>query len=71
MLIVLTPPSYKPVDERKWGYYVCPILYKGNFVGRMEAEIQGETVVVKNVWREPKFVETWNETVSRKQIVHL
>jgi uncharacterized protein len=27
---------YTPKNKRKWGYYVCPLLYKGEFVGRIE-----------------------------------
>ncbi|MHA1672593.1 MAG: DNA glycosylase AlkZ-like family protein, partial [Promethearchaeota archaeon] len=27
---------YKPIKDRRWGYYVYPLLWKGNFVGRWE-----------------------------------
>ena len=30
---------YKPVRERRWGYYVYPLLYKGDFIGRFEVKI--------------------------------
>lgn len=28
---------YKPAEQRVWGYYVTPLLYQGQLVGRMEA----------------------------------
>ena len=31
---------YKPIKDRKWGYYVLPILYKGKFIGRVEANMK-------------------------------
>ncbi len=29
---------YKVPKDRKWGYYVYPLLFKGEFIGRMEAK---------------------------------
>jgi hypothetical protein len=29
---------YKPVNHRKWGYYILPLLHKGKFIGRIGAE---------------------------------
>lgn len=31
---------YKPVKQRKWGYYVYPLLYKGDIIGRIEVKLQ-------------------------------
>ena len=28
---------YKKPEQRKWGYYVYPLLYQGSFFGRLEA----------------------------------
>jgi len=28
---------YKPQAQRKWGYYVLPVLYQGRFVGRFDS----------------------------------
>jgi uncharacterized protein YcaQ len=28
---------YKPAEQRRWGYYVAPLLHRGRFVGRIEA----------------------------------
>ena len=45
---------YTPVKKRKYGYYVLPVLYKNNFIGRFEPEIDKKqnTLNVKNWWWE-------------------
>ncbi len=47
---------YKPADQRQWGYYVTPLLYRGALVGRMEARRVVEDgrarVVVEQRWGE-------------------
>lgn len=51
---------YTPVEKRKYGYYVLPVLYNGQFIARFEAEpIQkaGE-FRIKNWWWEPKIEPT-------------
>ena len=46
---------YTPAAKRKYGYYVLPMLYGQNFVGRIEAmaDRKDDTLVVKNIWLEP------------------
>ena len=44
---------YKPKAKRKWGWYVCPLLHRGAFVGRIEAKIRDGALVVENLWGEP------------------
>lgn len=46
---------YKPVAERRWGYYVLPVLYGEQFVARFEPVRNNKngTLVVKNWWWEP------------------
>ncbi len=34
---------YKKVENRKWGYYVYPLLFKGSFIGRLEAKFDKKT----------------------------
>jgi len=29
---------YKPESERRWGYYVVPLLHRGRLVGRFEGK---------------------------------
>ena len=47
---------YTPVDKRKFGYYVLPVLYNGQFIARFEAEPIREAgeFVIKNQWWEPE-----------------
>lgn len=46
---------YTPVDKRKYGHYVLPILYGERFIGRIEAaaDTKTKTLMVKNIWFEP------------------
>lgn len=45
---------YTPVAQRKFGYYVLPLLYGDRFIGRVEAirDREEETLVIKNIWYE-------------------
>lgn len=45
---------YTPAIKRKFGYYVLPLLYGEDFIGRVEIIAQRKvgTLVVKNIWYE-------------------
>jgi uncharacterized protein YcaQ len=43
---------YKPASERRWGWYVCPLLHRGELVGRLQARVADGALVVERVWRE-------------------
>jgi len=45
---------YTPASKRKYGYYVLPLFYNDNFIGRLEAVADKKTctLVVKNIWYE-------------------
>lgn len=47
---------YKPAHQRRWGWYVCPLLHRGRLVGRIEAKRdvrRGKAILrVSKVWRE-------------------
>lgn len=44
---------YKPAAKRTWGYYVCPLLYQGQLVGRIEAHRgEDDALVIDNLWHE-------------------
>ncbi|MFZ5966922.1 MAG: winged helix-turn-helix domain-containing protein [Bacillota bacterium] len=51
---------YKPVSERKYGYYVLPILYGDRFVGRFEPKLDKKTkkLEIINWWWEPDVTMT-------------
>ena len=46
---------YTPADKRQYGYYVLPILYGEELVGRIEPVYEKKTkeLSIKNVWHEP------------------
>lgn len=43
---------YKPAEQRRWGWYVCPLLHQGRLVGRFEGRVSGGEVVVERLWKE-------------------
>lgn len=44
---------YKPARERRWGYYVCPLLHGGRLVGRFEGRVVDGALDVIGLWKEP------------------
>lgn len=46
---------YKPLKDRRWGYYVLPILYGDRFIARFEPgrDRQNQSLIIKNWWTEP------------------
>ncbi|MDV4152569.1 crosslink repair DNA glycosylase YcaQ family protein [Clostridium sp. AL.422] len=51
---------YKPVDKRKYGYYVLPVLYGDKIVARFEPELHrgNGPLTIKNWWWEESFKVT-------------
>lgn len=51
---------YTPIVKRKYGYYVLPVLYKNQLIGRFEAEKRknDEPFTIKNWWWEPDIIVT-------------
>lgn len=43
---------YKPARDRRWGWYVCPLLHRGHLVGRIEAKVRDGALVVERLWPE-------------------
>jgi hypothetical protein len=43
---------YKPANQRRWGWYVCPLLHRGQLVGRLEARVEEDVLRVDKLWRE-------------------
>lgn len=51
---------YTPAAQRRYGFYVLPILYGERFVGRIEAtaDKKAGVLTVKNIWFEPDVKQT-------------
>jgi hypothetical protein len=43
---------YKPAEQRRWGWYVCPLLHRGQLVGRLQARVEEGVLRVEKLWRE-------------------
>ena len=43
---------YKPSHQRRWGWYVYPLLHKGKLVGRLEGSIEDDSLKIKKIWKE-------------------
>ncbi len=43
---------YKPASQRRWGWYVVPLLHRGRLVGRFEGHVEAGEVVVDTLWVE-------------------
>jgi uncharacterized protein YcaQ len=56
---------YKPVDERRYGYYVLPVLYGDKFVARFEPgrDKGNGALLIKNWW--------WESGINQSQNMHL
>ncbi len=57
---------YMPAAQRKYGYYVLPLLYGDRFIGRVEAvcDRKAKTLVVKNIWYEKGVKQTKKLTTA-------
>jgi uncharacterized protein YcaQ len=51
---------YTPEEQRKYGYYVLPVLFGENLIGRTEviADSKKKILVVKNIWFEKNIKPT-------------
>lgn len=51
---------YTPVDKRKFGYYVIPVLYGNEFIARFEPNLlsKEKCFSIKNWWWEPSVSKT-------------
>ena len=43
---------YKPESQRRFAWYVMPLLHHGALVGRLSGRVDGTTLVIDGLWRE-------------------
>lgn len=43
---------YKPAARRRWGWYVCPLLHRGELVGRLEGRVHDGRLRIHRLWQE-------------------
>ena len=55
-----TIECYVPAAKRKYGYFVLPVLWDGNLVGRLDpkADRKNKTFNINNLFLEPSFNDT-------------
>jgi uncharacterized protein YcaQ len=44
---------YKPLPQRRWGYYVLPVFYGNRFIARFDSRLEGTTWTIYQWWWEP------------------
>jgi uncharacterized protein YcaQ len=44
---------YKPASQRRWGWYVVPLLHRGRFAGRLEGRLAEGALRIDRIWQEP------------------
>lgn len=63
---------YTPEIQRKYGYYVLPLLYGARFIGRVEAicDRKTKTLVLKNIWYEKGVRQTKKLQIAIDRCMH-
>ena len=68
-----TIECYLPEAKRQYGYFVLPILWRDEIIGRLDSKADRKTksLIIKKVWFEPKFeafdeaLPAFSETLAR------
>ncbi len=47
---------YKPVEQRKWGYYILPVFYGDRFIARLDSRLEKDTWTISRWWWEPDVI---------------
>jgi len=63
---------YTPVAKREYGYYVLPVIYKDEFVGRFEPEHHrnSDELIIKNWWWEENTKVTDELLTARNEALN-
>ncbi len=59
---------YTPVKDRKFGYYVLPVLYGEDFAGRIEIvrNKKSDSYIIKNIWFEKENLSQLKPLIKNK-----
>jgi uncharacterized protein len=49
---------YKPAAQRRWGYYVLPVLYGDRFVARLDSRLENGVWTIARWWWESEVMPT-------------
>ena len=49
---------YKPLEQRRWGYYVLPVFYQDRCIARLDSRLIGKTWVITRWWWENAVTPT-------------
>lgn len=58
---------YKPAHQRRWGWYVCPLLYGDRLAGRIDARMENSRLVVRKIWMETDEKLPVKEALARHE----
>ncbi len=47
---------YKPVQQRRWGYYVLPVFYGNRFIARLDSRLERDVWTIVRWWWEADVV---------------
>ena len=47
---------YKPITQRRWGYYVLPVFYGDRFIARLDSRLEKGIWTISRWWWEPDVV---------------
>lgn len=62
---------YTPAEKRKFGYFVLPILHRGQLKGRLDARMlrKAKQLEIKNIWLEEKTCVTARFVVDIRRVI--
>lgn len=62
---------YTPAEKRKFGYFVLPILHRGQLKGRLDARMlrKAKQLEIKNIWLEEKTRVTARFVVDIRRVI--
>ncbi|HLZ58007.1 MAG TPA: crosslink repair DNA glycosylase YcaQ family protein [Ktedonosporobacter sp.] len=60
---------YKPLAQRRWGYYVLPVFYGDRFVARLDSRLDNGIWTIIRWWWEPDIIPDADLLIALRQAV--